>query len=145
MKATSNAVRNQDAPAAADRSESPDQQRRPWIVLLHVAVTPARLRATTSYGIPDFVQRAITRIGLSVARIAALKKSGRRRNSNGGMNRLKAMSGRLRCVSVCRQSERARKAEARRIHGGIAMKRARPSLVRKSHDRPFSPDYASIC
>ena len=34
----------------------------------------------------------ITKIGLSVAGIAALKKSGQRRNSSGGMNRLKAIS-----------------------------------------------------
>ena len=32
---------------------------------------------------------AITRIGLSAARIAALKKSGRRGNSNGGLKRRK--------------------------------------------------------
>jgi hypothetical protein len=46
-----------------------------------VAVTPTRLRATTATAFRILSNAVTTRIGLSVAGIAVLKKSGRRRNT----------------------------------------------------------------
>ena len=94
-----------------------------------VAVTPARLRATTSYGIPDFVQRGYYQdwpfrckdCGVEEIWTAA-QQQGWYEEAQGDV-----WTTAVRC-RPCRQQERVRKAEARRIHReGLAMKRARPS------------------
>ena len=90
-------------------------------------VTPARLRATTSYGIPDFVLR-----GYYQDRPFRCKGCGVEEIWTAAQQQwwYEAAQGDVWTVAVrcraCRQSERARKAEARRIHlEGLAMKQER--------------------
>lgn len=89
-----------------------------------VAVTPASLRATTSYGIPDFVQR-----GYYQDRPFHCKDCGKAELWTAAQQRwwYEEAQGDVWTLAVrcraCRQAERARKAEARRIHReGLAMK-----------------------
>jgi len=87
-------------------------------------VTPALLRPTTSYGIPDFVQR-----GYYQDRPFRCKGCGVEEIWTAAQQRwwYEEAQGDVWTVAVrcraCRQAERARKAEARRIHReGLAMK-----------------------
>ena len=89
-------------------------------------VTPARLRPTTSYGIPDFVQR-----GYYQDRPFRCKDCGVEEIWTAAQQRwwYEQAQGDVWTVAVrcraCRQAERARKAEARRIHReGLAMKQS---------------------
>ena len=82
-----------------------------------VEVTPIRLRATTSYGIPDFVQRGYYQDrpfrckDCGVAEIwTAAQQQWWYEQAQGDV-----WTVAVRC-RACRSSERARKAEARRIH-----------------------------
>lgn len=87
-------------------------------------VTPARLRPTTSYGIPDFVQRGYYQDrpfrckGCDVEEIwTAAQQRWWYEQAQG-----EVWTVAVRC-RACRQAERTRKAEARRIHQeGLAMK-----------------------
>ena len=94
-----------------------------------VVVTPTLLRPTTSYGIPEFVRRGYYQdrpfrcqdCGVEEIWTAA-QQQGWYEEAQGDV-----WTTAVRC-RPCRQQERARKAEARRIHlEGLAMKRARPS------------------
>ena len=94
-----------------------------------VPVNPVRLRPTPSYGLPDFVQRGYYQdqpfrcqdCGVEEIWTAA-QQQGWYEEAQGDV-----WTTAVRC-RPCRQRERARKAEARRIHReGLAMKRARPS------------------
>lgn len=96
-----------------------------------VAVTPVRLRATHSYGIPDFVQR-----GYYQDRPFQCKDCGKAEIWTAAQQQgwYEAAQGDVWTTAVrcraCRQQERARKAEARRVHWeGLARKRAQPSLL----------------
>ena len=82
-----------------------------------VEVTPIRLRATTSYGIPDFVQRGYYQDrpfrckDCGVAEIwTAAQQQWWYEQAQGDV-----WTVAVRC-RACRSSERARQAEARRIH-----------------------------
>ncbi|MFZ4792448.1 MAG: zinc-ribbon domain containing protein [Candidatus Competibacteraceae bacterium] len=93
-----------------------------------VEVTPARLRATTSYGILDFVQR-----GYYQDRPFRCKDCGVEEIWTAAQQqwRYEVAQGDVWTIAVrcraCRSLERVRKAEARRIHlEGLAMKQARP-------------------
>ncbi len=93
-------------------------------------VTPTRLRATTSYGIPDFVQR-----GYYQDRPFRCKDCGVEEIWTAAQQQwwYEVAQGDVWTVAIrcraCRQSERARKAEARRIHReGLAMKQERRLL-----------------
>ena len=99
-----------------------------------VEVTPARLRATTSYGIPDFVQRGYYQdrpfrckdCGVEEIWTAA-QQQWWYEEAQGDV-----WTTAVRC-RACRSSERARKTEARRIHlAGLAMKQARLLPVESS-------------
>jgi len=97
-------------------------------------VTPARLRAT-SYGIPDFVQH-----GYYQDRPFRCKDCGVDEIWTAAQQQwwYEEAQGDVWTVAVrcraCRQSERARKAEARRIHReGLAMKQARRLLESGTH------------
>ena len=102
-----------------------------------VAVTPALLRPTNSYGIPDFVQR-----GYYQDRPFHCKDCGVEEIWTAAQQRwwYEVAQGDVWTVAVrcraCRQQERARKAEARRIHReGLAMKqtpRLKTLLTRSS-------------
>ncbi|MDQ5909866.1 MAG: hypothetical protein QG599_1961 [Pseudomonadota bacterium] len=89
-------------------------------------VTPARLRPTHSYGIPDFVQcgyyqdRPFCCKDCGVEEIwTAVQQQWWYEEAQGDV-----WTVAMRC-RACRQQERARKAEARRIHQeGLAMKSA---------------------
>jgi len=90
-------------------------------------VTPARLRPTNRYGIPDFVQRGYYQDrpfqckDCGVAEIwTAAQQQWWYEQAQGDV-----WTVAVRC-RACRQSERARKAEAQRIHlAGLAMKQER--------------------
>ena len=90
-------------------------------------VTPALLRSNNSYGIPDFVQR-----GYYQDRPFRCKDCGVEEIWTAAQQQWwhEEAQGDVWTVAVrcraCRQSERARKAEARRIHReGLAMKQER--------------------
>ena len=91
-----------------------------------VAVTPASLRATTSYGLPDFVQRGYYQdrpFHCKDCRKAELWTAAQQRwwyeVAQGDV-----WTTAVRC-RACRQRERARKTEARRVHwAGLAAKSA---------------------
>lgn len=98
-------------------------------------VTPTRLRPTNSYGIPDFVQR-----GYYQDRPLRCKDCGIEEVWTAVQQRwwYEVAQGDVWTVAVrcrpCRQRERERKAEARRIHAeGLAVK----SMAR-SHEDPSS-------
>lgn len=91
-----------------------------------VEVTPIRLRATTSYGIPDFVRR-----GYYQDQPFRCKDCGVEEVWTAAQQRwwYEVAQGDVWTMAVrcraCRRQERARKAEARRIHlEGLAIKRA---------------------
>lgn len=96
-----------------------------------VAVTPSLLRPTTSYGIPDFVQR-----GYYQDRPFRCKDCGANEVWTAVQQRwwYEVAQGDVWTMAVrcrtCRQQERGRKAEARRTHlEGLALKRERmPAL-----------------
>ena len=99
-----------------------------------VEVTPARLRPTTSYGIPDFVQR-----GYYQDRPFRCKDCGVEEVWTAAQQQwwYEEAQGDVWTIAVrcraCRQSEQARKAEARRIHlEGLAMKQGRRLPVESS-------------
>ncbi len=94
-----------------------------------VEVTPARLQPTSSYGIPDFVQR-----GYYQDRPFQCKDCGVEEIWTAVQQQwwYEVAQGDVWTVAVrcraCRSSERARKAEARRIHfEGLALKQGRRS------------------
>ena len=102
-------------------------------------VTPARLRPTTSYGIPDFVQR-----GYYQDRPFRCKDCGVEEIWTAAQQQwwYEEAQGEVWTVAVrcraCRQAERARTAEARRIHReGRAMKPERPSRPESSTTVPL--------
>ena len=104
-----------------------------------VAVTPTRLQATTSYGTPDFVQR-----GYYQDRPFRCKNCGVDEIWTAAQQRwwYEVAQGDVWTVAVrcraCRQAERTRKAEARRIHReGLAMKQERPSRPESSTTVPL--------
>ncbi len=82
-----------------------------------VGVTPARLRATTSYGIPDFVRR-----GYYQDRPFRCKDCGKAELWTAAQQRwwYEVAQGDVWTTTVrcraCRQRERARKTAARRVH-----------------------------
>jgi hypothetical protein len=92
-----------------------------------VKVTPAVLRPTTSYSIPDFVQR-----GYYQDRPFRCRDCGKAEVWTATQQQWwyeeaqgDVWTTAIRC-RACRQQERARKADARRIHWeGLAIKRAR--------------------
>ena len=91
-----------------------------------VGVTPARLRATTSYGIPDFVRR-----GYYQDRPFRCKDCGKAELWTAAQQRwwYEVAQGDVWTTTVrcraCRQRERARKTAARRVHwAGMAAKSA---------------------
>jgi hypothetical protein len=93
-----------------------------------VVVTPHLLRPTTSYGIPDFVQR-----GYYQDRPFRCKDCGREEIWTAAQQRwwYEVAQGDVWTTAVrcrtCRQQERLRKAEARRVHlAGLTMKHERP-------------------
>ena len=96
-----------------------------------VEVTPASLRPTNSYGIPDFVQR-----GYYQDRPFRCKDCGVEEIWTAAQQQwwYEQAQGDVWTVAVrcraCRQQERTRKAEARRIHlAGLAMKQERQMLA----------------
>ncbi|CDH45849.1 zinc-ribbon domain containing protein [Candidatus Contendibacter odensensis] len=103
-----------------------------------VAVTPLLLRRNNSYGIPDFVQR-----GCYQDRPFRCKDCGVEEIWTAAQQRwwYEVAQGDVWTVAVrcraCRQRERARKVEARRIHReGLAAK----SMGREHEDHPSAND-----
>ena len=66
-------------------------------------VTPALLRPTTSYGVPDFVRRGYYQDLPFAARIAVRRKSGRRNGSGGGTKSPRAMWTTATRCRACRE------------------------------------------
>ena len=94
-----------------------------------VPVNPARLRPTPSYGLPDFVQRGYYQDQPFRCRDCGVEQLWTAAQQQWWYEEAQGdvWTTAVRC-RPCRQRERARKAEARRIHReGLAMKRARPS------------------
>jgi len=94
-----------------------------------VPVNPVRLRPTPSYGLPDFVQRGYYQDQPFRCRDCGLEEIWTAAQQQGWYEEAQGevWTTAVRC-RPCRQQERVRKAEARRIHReGLTMKRARPS------------------
>ena len=90
-------------------------------------VTPARLRATTSYGIPDFVLRGYYQDRPFRCKDCGVEELWTAAQQQWWFEEAQGdvWTTAVRC-RACRQSERARKAEARRIHlEGLTMKQVR--------------------